>query len=253
MNVLLFSPGIDSCIAHWFLKTKIGIEEKNLILVYYVLNTRYSIHEYGVLRSWQHLKINFDYGLNLGPIEQPDAYVPCRNALMVLHSAGAYNADCIFLNGTLSDRVSDNTVEAYKKMESLATVCLNRNIKVTSPFPPTKYKEELVLDYIKENDPKTLLETFSCYDPVGDMNPAAKNKSEKPVLECLNCKACFRKNVVLNLSGIKRPFRNNLIIDSYKKEFKDQANPRKEATIKYLMDIGKLDARTESFPIHNTK
>jgi len=244
MNVLLFSPGIDSRIAHWFLRNKIGIEDKDLTLVHYVLNTRYSIHEYGILRSWSNLRINFDYGLNLGPSEKPDAFVPCRNALMVLHAAGNYNADCVFLNGTLSDRVSDNTKEAYKAMGQTASVCLDRKIKVTSPFPPKKYKEELVLDYVKENDPKTLLETFSCYNPFGDMNPVAKDKAEKSIEECLNCKACFRKNVVLNVVGIKRSFKNNLVMDAYKKEFvddfKDETNPRREATIKYLKDIGRL-------------
>ena len=208
------------------------------MLLYYVLNSRYSIHEYGVLRARKDVRIIFDYGLNLGPIEHPDAYIPNRNALMVLHAAGAYDADFIYLNGTLSDRVSDNNQKAYKQMENLCRVCLNKNIKITSPFPANKYKEELVLEFAEKNDPKLLLETFSCY------NPVAKNKSEKPVEECMNCKACFRKNVVLNLVGIKRPFKNNLITDEYIKEFvmdfKGNSNPRRGATIKYLKYIGKL-------------
>ena len=243
-NILLYSPGIDSFIAHWYLKDKLGIKEEDLILLYYVLNSRYSIHEYGILRSRKDVKIVFDYGLNLGPIEQPDAYIPNRNALMVLHAAGAYESDRIYLNGTLSDRVSDNNQRAYKQMENLCRVCLNKNIKITSPFPANKYKEELVLEFAEKNDPKLLLETFSCYNPFGDMNPVAKDKSDKPIEECMNCKACFRKNVVLNLVGIKRPFKNNLVTDGYIKEFimdfKGNTTPRRDATIKYLKDIGKI-------------
>jgi 7-cyano-7-deazaguanine synthase in queuosine biosynthesis len=243
MNVLLYTPGIDSLMAYWYLKHKIGINTDNLLSVYYMLNTRYSIHEFGILRARQVDRLVIDYGLNLGPIEHQDAYVPGRNVLMALHAAGAYNADIVYLNGTLSDRVQDNTIDAYKAMEKVTEVCLNRKVKITSPFPPTKYKEELVLEYIKENDPNTLLTTFSCYNPIGDMNPVGKNKKEQLIQECLNCKACFRKNVVLNVAGIRRPFRNNLIMESYIKEFvvdfKGKTNPRINATIEYLKGIGK--------------
>jgi len=69
---------------------------------------------------------------------------------------------------------------------------------------------------------------FSCYHPI-DEN------------ECLECKACFRKNVILHSIGIDRPFNNEEIIKEAESSINDYlTNDRQNSTMSYLKYLESL-------------
>ena len=148
---LLYSGGIDCFLARWYLGVKENINLDDITYIYYMLGTRYTQHEYTHLRSienesklYGHLFYNYD--LSLGHIEQNNAYIPCRNPLMAIHAVGAFNLDVLYVGGTKSDRVSDNNSKVFKQISKLVSVCLEREITITSPFW-NKYKVELAREY----------------------------------------------------------------------------------------------------------
>lgn len=229
-SVLLFSPGIDSFLAYHHLK------EKNPLLVYYAIRNKYCMDEIDFLRN-KKLNVSIDSTFNFADIEEKNSFIPNRNLHFALHAAGKYSPN-VYIGGTKSDRVSDNNETIMDSLSDVASSSLNTDVKITSPFWD-KHKVELAKDYITDNDPINLLsETFSCYDPLDtevDRNVLINGEQIKYTnKECLRCKACFRKNVILYNVGIYRHFKNRLIVDAYEKEFAEPKNIREVATIDYI-------------------
>jgi len=223
-SVLLYSGGIDSFLARYELaKQNIDVE-----LVYCQIATRYGMYERMFLES-RKIPITYLSGLYaLGSLEQDSAYLPNRNILIASYVAAACDCDTIYIGGTASDRVSDNNQEVMESLSKTLTMSLQRPITITSPFW-NKYKTELCSEYVSDgNSAQDLsLNTFSCYTPE-DIN-------DDYCVECLNCKACFRKNVALFSVGINKLIKNKVIVKSYMDEFKSCKNsPRKYWTLKYI-------------------
>jgi len=242
---LLYSGGIDCFLARWFLDTSCRVDPNALTYIYYMLGTRYTQQEYAHLRGIEeelslHGKLMYNYDLSLGHIEQNNAYVPCRNPLMAIHACGAYELDVLYIGGTKSDRVSDNNEQVFDQVSALVSDCLERPVRVTSPFF-NKYKVDLAREYCNAEvggSVEDLLKfTFSCYKPQspdGKIGPGANAGGQ----ECLNCNACFRKNVILYACGYKRNFGNKVICRNYLKEFRNKEDARAIATMEYLKSIG---------------
>lgn len=230
--VLLFTPGIDSLLAKYILK------DKKPTLVYYALMSRYTKVEVEHMYDNGMLDLIIDTSFNFSSIEADDANIPHRNLHLGLHACSKYG-DEVYINGTLSDRVSDNNPAIMKQLTELAKVSLNRDVTIKSPFPDNLYKCQLAQAYIQDgNDPINLVNTFSCYTPRKekadlkyDINGTKVNVS---TYECMRCNACFRKGVVLNAVGIYRSFNQSKITDHYEKSFLNCNDARAIATNQYI-------------------
>ena len=242
---LLYSGGIDCFLARWYLGAKSQVDTNAFMYIYYMLGTRYTQHEYAHLRSVEeelnlHGKLMYNYDLSLGHIEQNDAYVPCRNPLMAIHACGAYELDWLYIGGTKSDRASDNTELIFDQVSDLVSNCLERAVRITSPFF-NRYKVDVAREYCNDKDGGTVEDllryTFSCYRPQALQGKVGAQTTSE-VSECLNCNACFRKNVILFACGHKRSFGNKVICKKYLKEFRSKDDPRAKATMEYLKSIG---------------
>jgi 7-cyano-7-deazaguanine synthase in queuosine biosynthesis len=235
--VLLYTPGIDSLLAKWWLKKTHDINPQ---LIYYALRTRYTEQECLTLtESGEIFEIDTTFCFNT--IEDRDAHVPHRNIHMALHATGLYG-NIVYVNGTLSDRVSDNNPKIFKKLSELASMSLGYDVEVKQPFPNNLYKNELAQQYVEDgNDPMGLAHTFSCYFPNREKRDLHYHLNGTKVSistwECLRCKACFRKGVILNSVGIYRAFNQSRITNKYLEEFKDETDPRSLATLDYITSI----------------
>lgn len=224
-SILLFSPGIDS-----FLALK-KLEKNNKTptqLIHYALGSRYSYAELYHIQKLM-IPVSVDTSLTLTDIEKDNAYIPNRNLLMAMHAAGKYDADIVYIGGTLSDRVSDNNESIMNNLSNVVSESLNKKVTITSPFW-NEYKVELAKEFSEQNSNAGIIlqGTFSCYKPI-------ENKEKEPV-ECNRCKACFRKSVILYSIGINRSFKTPHIINKYKKEFINckESTPRSKATLEYI-------------------
>lgn len=242
--VLLFTPGIDSLLALHALK------DKDPKLVYYHLASRYTEMELHSLIRMGYEWITFDTTFNFSTIERDDAHVDHRNLHLGLHACGAYG-DRIYISGTKSDRVSDNNPQIMNQLSALASKSLGREVHILSPFPEGKYKTELAQEYVADgNDPSNLAHTFSCYRPRKEPVELKydDNGTKLPIttVECMRCKACFRKAVVLNSVGIYRAFNQPRITDEYEKNFVKGEDARSKATREYIYRVRNGGKKKES-------
>jgi len=242
--VLLFTPGIDSLLALHALK------EENPLLVYYALSSRYTEREISTLMQMGFEHIQFDTTFNFNTIEKEDAHIEHRNLHLGLHACGHYG-NVVYINGTASDRVSDNNPHIMDMLSELACESLGRFVTIKSPFINDVYKCELAQSYVKDGgDPVALANTFSCYKPRKEhVDLTYDNNGEKlPIttFECMRCKACFRKGVVLNAIGIYRAFRQPRITDDYEAEFLDCIDARAKATLDYIYRVRNGGNRKDS-------
>ena len=245
--VLLYSGGIDSFLARYYLKTKFNIDP---YLVYYCVRCRYSREELEFIIGQLGSDIVIDTTFNFGDIEEESSFIPNRNLHFAMHAAAKYNKK-VYIGGTASDRVSDNNEEMMDTLTYVVNRSLScEDIHITSPFW-NSHKCQLAENYVSEHDDKInavldlAFDTFSCYSPSIKshivnikLNGAQRGRESK---ECLKCKACFRKGTILNSIGAFRSFKDRLIPKSYQEEFsvipEENRNPREKSTMDY---IGKL-------------
>jgi len=242
MEVLLFTPGLDSFIADVYLTSKGHKYDK----LYFDLDSKYS--EFEIAKIVNKAEIVSD--ITLGHIEREDACIPNRNLLLAtLANSRGYNK--IWIGGSKSDRVSDNNELIFKRLSKILTNSAQQLVTIDSPFWDV-YKSDMLTWLVRSLYPMSELEigkmllneTFSCYHPF-------KSKQERKYLyygtdfynyqthECLNCSACFRKNVIMNLLHITIPFYDHDIICKYGTEFDNCLvdTPRSISTMSYIKEL----------------
>jgi len=208
IHILLFTAGVDSYIAYYYLKYAKLIDP---VPLYIDIQSRYSKVEIDRVRKILPETVIIEETLNLSTLELEDAFIPNRNALLLAVSSGKYyNYDNIYLyiSNTVDDRIGDQSYDFFKSISDSLSKSLNKNVTVISSYWGTTFgKRDIVRWFIMNfpNKKQELLDnTFSCYNP--------KNGKH-----CLQCKACFRRNVALQDITIL-PFYNDDIIQHYLSE-----------------------------------
>ena len=194
-RILLFSGGIDSFVAYYFLG-----KPKTL---YFDLKNRYSEKEKKVIKRLIPTTI-IDDTLNLGDIEKKNANIPFRNLFLAMKASAKY-ADKVYIVGIKDDKVSDKNKKIFKTFSDLLSKLEGRKIEILSPFWEMSKKEILIWYLERGLSKETLLKTISCYS------------SSKNTTYCGKCACCFRKWVALYSIGIKLPFYNKKLINVYRK------------------------------------
>jgi 7-cyano-7-deazaguanine synthase in queuosine biosynthesis len=213
INVLLYSGGLDSYIASYYLYVQKRIDK--LLPVYVDLKTQYSKQEIRHIKNQTianySVVILKDY-LNLRDLEEEiSGYVPNRN-LMLFSIVSSYinftsrdQEITLYTGGLKDDLVNDQNPDFYQSTSTTLSLSLNTRIEIKSAFDFSMTKQEIVnwFNDTLPNKAKTLdKDTFSCYSPILHK-------------ECLGCKACFRKNVAIQ-DIVLRDFYNNEILAEYK-------------------------------------
>jgi len=216
--VLLFSGGIDSYVAYFYLdKPK---------TVYFNVGSRYSkietTHVLNLIAS-----TTIETSLYLGDRETASAYIPFRNLLLALQAVKY--SDTIVIAGLKDDMVSDKNEAIFTKFSKIMSEMEGRSINVISPFwGMTKF--DVVQWYQNnvnssgENDKtkmytgQSLLNTISCYSGTEQF--------------CGKCPACFRKWCALKANGIDcPPFTNIELMQEYAESAKNEKYDKKRNEI----------------------
>jgi 7-cyano-7-deazaguanine synthase in queuosine biosynthesis len=248
-EALLYSCGLDSYITKQYLE----FNKHELDCIYFDLGTKYSSEEIAKIKNLPFEVKVFDNLLNMKNLERDDAYVPNRNYLLSL-LANSLGYTKIWIGGTASDRVDDNSKEVFDKLSELMTYSKKEYIKIDSPFWDI-YKEDAILWSLSNTNTSLFdltTKTFSCYNP-GKINQIETLSHERIIYghlnkpnnlreffyttrECLSCNACFRKCASLSINGLVIPFRNKNITEKYKQEFSSGIvkTPRSITTLKYI-------------------
>lgn len=220
-TALLFSAGIDSFIAYFFIKNIIG---DDCDLLYYDLGTNYTAEEKVAAERLFPGRVNYIEDLcYLGKEEQGEnATVPNRNIIMATHAVSSFGYEKVYIAGLKDDNALDKTEFVFNDLSKLLSMSTGKHIVVTSPF--WDYTKHYIVDwYINDfNGNVKLLQTFSCYTPVDGK-------------ECNNCKACFRKSTVLcSAAKIQRPFFNKAIVSGYLKDLSLYNVERRKHMLQYI-------------------
>ena len=230
---LLISGGIDSYLTYHILKQRPDLlgQPKDLEFdsIYIDLNTPYSEKEIMAVQTYcdSNLKVIDAKSLNLNQIDPIGGFIPNRNLLFAT-LASAYGYTTIFICAVSEDRIQDGS--EYFRLESskLLSYSLQKEIKLVSPVSQlTKIDlANIYLDNDLGNSDDLMFKTFSCYNP-------------GVVLECLSCKACFRKNVVLNHFGFFRSFNDLELVKKYRDD--ETIDKKRKALISnYVNHFGRL-------------
>ena len=189
MKILLYSGGIDSLIAWYYLNYP--------DCLYVDLGTKYSVEEQWNLIAPEGMKLKTITHKSWGIYEFEDAWLPMRNALLTMLAA-AEGADTIYLVAQKGEQgIPDRSPQFFEDMSRFLTLHNKREIVVEPVFPHMD-KQEMVKWYLDQGyDPGRLVRAFSCYS------------RESP---CGRCSACWRKFIALTVNGIKcdHIFRNDV-------------------------------------------
>lgn len=205
--VLMYSGGLDSYIAYWFLKRELEIDP---LLVYVDLNHRYKDYELLAIREtkkyMKNPRIIYEQRLVMGDLEYENAYIPMRNSFLA--HIGALHGDVIVITAQKGEMdLPDRSIEFYNKISELLSLLNERQIRVT-PLFPEHTKTQIVQWYVKKGLPiEGLLATHSCY----------KKRN------CGNCGACFRRWVSFSLNGIEEKYEVNPWETELAKQYLDKA------------------------------
>lgn len=210
-HVLMYSGGLDSFIAYWYLKFEMGIDPT---LVYAALGHRYQYQE--MERFIDHQKIigkpiHIDYSLSLGHVEEPDAYIPLRNSFLA--HVGSFYADNVWLITQKGETMlGDRSLRGFQLMSETMTHLYDdgRTITVNTPFwDMTKVD---MVSWFKEKGLPTdwLLRTHSCYYSQSFAKVKTFNgyhsHVEQRYIPCGQCSACFRRWVAFELNDISEEY-----------------------------------------------
>lgn len=244
MNIIqLYTCGLDSMLGAYRLKHEKQEEVKR---VYFNLNSVYSDNELAFLQ----LHHDDDYydiitNLNVRKFEAEDAYVPNRNLLLVTLAQSLYDADKIYINGNLDDRVSDNNVNFYGRATGVLSDCAGKEVIVTSILG-FKEKTEWCQEYVSLNTGsekfKLVSSTYSCFSPewVQEIYPVyekeddAENSfiqiSEESITGCLKCPACYRRLCAISGANMYVPFNDIGLPITYPTKINQMEHPNRYQT-----------------------
>ncbi len=221
-SILLYSGGLDSYIGWEYLERP--------KTVYFALGHRYQNYEIDSIQKTIPETI-IDKRLYLGDMEQPDAFIPLRNDILIrLASLYSKKIYLIVQKGELD--LTDRSITFFKNIEESLSYLWDSYVVVHSPFF-NMTKVQMVEWYVKKGLlVENLLATRSCY-----------SSEDTP---CGACSACFRRWVAFTLNGIQEKMKNNILewegvktyIDKMKKGNYDQV--RTEETFQALKITGIL-------------
>jgi 7-cyano-7-deazaguanine synthase in queuosine biosynthesis len=191
MKVLMFSGGVDSLCAYFFLK-KVGVVVDRLL--YVALGHRYQRQELNAISRialfpyFKDTELIIETGINLGKWEQPDAYIPLRN-LFLACVGSLYGNEVYFVFQEGEQSIPDRTRQFTASATNILSYLHSRQVYVKGLFMDMT-KVELVKWYLENvGDVDLISETFSCFNPI-DHTP------------CKRCGACFRKWVAFKLNNL---------------------------------------------------
>lgn len=205
-HVLLFSGGIDSFVAYWYLQSEMKV---SVLPVYFDLGAPYNAREIQVCKRLIP-DIVVDRSLSIGDTQRgQNAFIPYRNLLLAC--LGRKYGNNIWIAGLRDDCVEDKNPDAFNCMND----CMNfiskpeDAVKLRSPFW-NMTKEQVVEWWTKYCptvglDKNMILETISCYDAYEQTN------------YCGRCPSCLRKFFALRSNGYNLEFYNQELFDEYVK------------------------------------
>jgi len=253
MNVLTFTPGLDSFISNWIL-TK---HNKKFKRVYFHLRGAYNNREVSVLRSTYGMDyVDVNYDLSIENIEEKQtAHVPNRNLLLITMAQSLYGANKIYISGVKDDRTNDQGQSFYDNASSILSQCAGKQVTVESVLIE-KEKYVWCKEYAQENlDTKMdlLTKTYSCFDPGSDPiereqfvyeehDKRFKIIGREVVRGCLKCPACYRRLAALTGANIYTTFYNHTLVSEYVNKIDPKTLPnRYVSAIKYLNFLEKVN------------
>lgn len=217
-HVLLYSGGMDSYIAYWYLRKEMGIENTDLLLLYVPLGHRYEAEELKVVKDSVNL---FPEGVNLiiekemiklGHLEEPSAYIPLRNSFLA-HVASFYGDNIWLISQKGETNLGDRSIRGFKLMEDTLTHLYDdgRTVKVDSPFW-TMTKVDMVRWYKEAGlDVELLKQTHACYNPkyFATLFPVSSENAKLQTIPCGKCSADFRRWMAMSLNDISEEYAVN--------------------------------------------
>lgn len=178
VKVLLYSGGLDSYIANFFVKPDIRL--------YVNLGTLSSGEEMARLDS----EVRIVQGPDMGLLERTDVILPSRN--VVLASIGSVYGNHVYLAASSDDRGPDKDRDFALKMSDVLNYSERRRggCEVTV-WGEDRMKVETVKAYLDAggNGRDLAYGSYSCY--IGEIQ------------ECGICNSCVRKFLALRYNGIK--------------------------------------------------
>jgi 7-cyano-7-deazaguanine synthase in queuosine biosynthesis len=189
-NMILFSGGLDSFIAYYYLNRPRGL--------FINLKHKYVDREWKTVQKLAPLMemdlIIDDQTFDLNKFEMEDSIIPLRNVYFALLATN-YDARSIYMIGVYGDWTHDKNPEAFSKMSDFLTHFCGKPIKVDSPFWDMT-KTDMVQWYKEQNLPiDLLLETYSCF--------LGEDK------HCGHCPSCFRRWIAFYNNDIEETYLNH--------------------------------------------
>jgi 7-cyano-7-deazaguanine synthase in queuosine biosynthesis len=179
--VLLFTGGIDSLVAYYWL------EEQNPLLVYFPLGHRYERSELWAINNFKSRIVFKGPKLNLGIFEHPDGWIPGRN--LVLAISAANYGDVIYLISQRGENTTEDRNPGFYRMTSEILTILFKKEKTLWTLFSDMTKQDMVKWYLDNNHPvEVLTNAYSCF----------KGKQE----HCFECPACFRRFVAFSYNNL---------------------------------------------------
>lgn len=187
-SILLFSGGLDSSIAFFYLQSFLT-EKPDLLHVY--LGTKYSDIELKVVKKFSETfnsNLFISNNLNLGQWEESNANIQMRNSFLIMNAS--YYSSHIFLVVQKDEQsIPDRSPEFFNKITKYLNFLwkdkINKQLKrkfIIDPVFPHMTKRDMLKWFIKNFPDKVdslLNNTFSCFQP---RNGKA----------CKSCSACMR-------------------------------------------------------------
>lgn len=199
-NVLLFSGGVDSYVAYYYLQKQMGLS--NIVPVYFDLGAPYNAREMRYVKKLLPETV-IDKSINIGNMQRGEnAFIPYRNLILAC-LASKYGGK-IWIAGLKDDCVEDKNPMAFNCMNDCMNFITKPEdfVKLDSPFW-NMTKSEVVAWWNNNIGSKTIMDTISCYDQFDRTN------------YCGRCPSCFRRFVALKTNGWNIDFYNQKLFDEY--------------------------------------
>ncbi len=227
-DILLFSGGLDSYIAYFYL-------QKPTCLFIDLKHKYAEVEKRTVCRLQPYMGNSIiieDHVLNLSKWEQEDSIIPLRNIYMAMIATNY--GDNIWVIGVEGDYVHDKSPLAFEKMSMFLTSFCERPIKIDSPFW-NMTKTEHVAWYVQNGySISELLKTYSCFDPDG--------------IHCGHCPSCFRRWIAMFNNDIQEQYKKNPLdwpmIPEYIERMKNGRYSRRRAE-EFFTALFKADYKIE--------
>lgn len=191
-NVVLFSGGPDSLIT----LRKIRQFAQDVVPVYFDLGHVYAKQEKAAIAQLAPETIQYSFLRSLGETEESDAYMPHRNAHLIIGATKALG-ECVLATIWLTVQkdeltVSDRSMEFLTSMNTTLRCLTGKAVSVETPWA-TVDKTDMVAWFLQSGGKEVdLRRSWSCY-------------KSGPV-QCGNCAACFRRYVAFKLNGIEEEY-----------------------------------------------